>query len=1656
MQSHSRSHLQPGFFNHHEVHKLSASLVLENPPSAEQLHLWSHHQPSLTVGDYTLHVVQDVTLPTGQTVSLQTPSQALRVSKPKFRLTDPTALYSVHPAPGHSAYARTLANRDILPGKGVGFNKLPSMAVLTFSEEEFVLDPDAWRGFGFTEESEKPTEYGSIATKESRLIDPTCTIKSTLNAPGSNTDFEPEDELNLLLLDSQVFKGIFTAYGEDNKPGWTGQASLSKFAFMTSAQESASGFTAGLFSDDSEQGLKPHFSVIVSPRTGPLGQTSPVRVVSHLISLEDVDKISVSPDDTSGQLVGLVSLHAWEWMCVPEDSADFGHVMTELGQHISPLKGPFDPKGKEGEELPSEAVSWLKGISDAGTRVLLRGPLIPVKPDMNSVEAFSLNGEGMSFVDETTGRSMMMADRSLSASLLRLRAKAKAIQNQGYRALSSKESFLSGLQDTIKNLGKAQDVSGLGNKPIASRWTRTEPEIARFPINEYDGYVEQAGLHMFGYESQDPDGKAVPPRIIDADAAAVRAWAIDRFLLAGIPMHYLVLSPEMLPLESIRTFCVDSNWINFLVDGGLSLANHFARDDDAVRRVIKKCINKYLSTSTNGGTIPQLPRWGFMMRSVAVSAFPDLRVEAPLPPDAPSDAREVLFMQRLADDVLRELDRIVISQPHHQQGFSLGTTMDETRLTVWHRAVPKYVGQTVGLPVSQTFKAGGPIDGFDFKARMLRLDAYMEAYCESVQNDQGAFTDEYRLRPSSLLATQLRNAHLRLQLDVETSVEGDEQTNVSDRWTKPAIQLSEGSRPEPSLGGVAGQDECQSEKSGTVVRAPPRTDIGLPTSPRIQITNSASLVTIDPDMSPWVVYQQTSSNRLPYYATPQNVSCCLYYEPGNASNYIYATETPVDVIFNLSANESSGLPQEVEIRIPIALDSGIYPAPVKDGSRGVFVIPALPEEGDLIPIESEKLVMLIIKLKPRFGSSFPGNASAFETSFILRRMTFLLPTEGTPNDPKVTPSRTARFDTLWQSSKPGIAKSVRTTQLTILPAVMINFKKTTQFRLGDCFNLGFTLSRLPPGNSRCRLHVKPQTRQPPFTEGFSLIHPTLMPDGGYECSGFCTVDLGRFEDKGLVPLELRIDIMDHKFDHLLGPESEPFVFPRVPDIHTVRGSMSYYWGDDKHLSIIWPPYKGFETNLKRKFFISNRKELDPEPEVPYFSCEMDDKSGIIRIWPTDCSKYGDPESGLDIGYSLETTSSLIERAINQGTALLSARPKMGQEEMPNNWSGPPAVPMPGSRLATICYCDNTGNTGTQVWYWDKSSRRLKGFQYTGKSVILYNPNGPRIEDSLNLEITGAGAIAIVQTHQDNRFKIIWIGSDGSVNAWSRTEETSIWHSYGDASVVAPAGSASTHGGGCLAVCGETPTKEFKKHRDPIIWWLGPRGEVFGRRLVGDSEHWVDVGPKASHPAGSVDVSQSLKRPAQIATAWSYDSETNHRSYLFWVRSNGDLMTTCLHDDNPGQTAVAYQNIDAAPGTSLTAFIGAGRQSPDKVKVYVLWISADLSVCLGCRTGLPDDTRYPNGSDQIVRICSPGCANPLSDLCFIGHTRVNAAAVVWADPNGKLQVAWAESSQTNPQSEQNEWLTWGWKEWPSFVTGVLATIRFIFQRRMGRGLYILLT
>lgn len=1737
MQSHSRSHLYPTFNHLAADGKLDVTLGQDAPPSAEQLRLWSYQKPALTAGSYTLTVSQEITLPSGESVTLTTPEKGLRVFKPKFRLADPADLYRVHPAPGHSSFSRTLANvvfshattpweKDI-PNPAVSdFNKLPSMAVLTFAEDELVTDPKVWSGLGFTAKSERPSEFGTIDTKVSRLIHPECTIKSALNSEGANSDFNLNDELSLLLLDSRLFKGIFMG---ESKTKWDGTADLSSFSFMASTQENTSGFTATMFSDDKDDAHKPHFSVIVSPRTGPPGIASPKRVVSHLISLEDIDKIKLPTSDATDQYVGLVSLHAWEWTSVPENAEDFAKIMTTLGENVAPLQASQATDRLAGG--PPEAIGWSKAgaskgyvlkpytdITGAKTMALTRGPLIPVRPDENPPKAFSLYGEGLSVFDKTTGipdvsyssawslgRSIMMADRALSASLLRLRgnihagaikrAKTNALNQAGFSVLSGSESYLDSLGDTVNHLQKGQDIGGIGKRNPAKRWTRSESDIANLPVmrlstdtsythRDYDDEVKQLALHMFGYESHGSDGTSVPARDIDADAAAIRAWVIDRFHLAGIPLHNLILDPEMLPSESIRTFCIDNHWIDYFVDGGLSLANHFARDDDAIRRAVKECINKYLDMPLRGGTVPQLPRWGFFIRSIAVSAFPDLKVEAPLPPGAPGDALEVVYMQVLADDVLvclldrlpgeQELDYIRISQPHHQQDFSLGTNLSGDRITVFHRPVPKRTGQNVGEAIGQTFKNDKSGHLYDFDTRMLRPGFYMDQYNDAFNRNDDVFTD--KRKPSSLLATQLRATNLRLQLKATNDFLGNEPPSTSNRWTRAAFQLSAGSRPES--GSQADTIKQQTSDS----RAPPSNDMVLPKGPRLPTGASISPYASERKSAKEHASQDAQpdpSTMASYREVLQHVSCCLCYDPGNTTNVIYATEIPTDLMFNLNAKKDSGHPDELEIRIPVALSSDTYPDPVHDGSRGLMVIPgtasqadlpkleditssrwwsydcrlevsslysfpsdASPKEGERVGLEKEKQVMLIVRITPRFNKLLPVSMADFKASFTLRGVRLLLPR------PEAL-SRNVRFDTIWRSSSFDEETSVSTTRLMIQPAIMATLKEdSVHYALQKQeLSFAFVLSQMPTSDAKVRLFVTQQQCNEPFNESFDLW-PTsqLMPDGqGFLYTGTKIIPPSEFGD--FLPLEMRLRIVGKDGRYALGPDTAPFVFPRLPNIGRLQGSTSFYWGD-YHLAIIWPPLKDFDVSLNRSFSLKMRKPTYPLDRDP-INASVPDGDGIVRFQLSDLktSINGSKEFGLLIDGSVVVENPRFHGTLVKWSVILSGRPNIVRGRNPFvNHPGDfkSTTPLPNCQLASIRLSER-GLNHTNLFHWRDSGRSLDAI--TGRSLYAVRSLGPAIDDN-QPQLMGAGALTMLQLNDkpgEIMLKIVWIGNDGSVNAWTRyyEMEKEKWHSV----ILAPPGSASTLGGGSIVSSGERPVFRDLPFRDPLVWWLGPRGEVFGRRLLTGSEKWINVESEASLPAGSIDVtSKNLKRPAQMATIWAYDWQYSEAAYLFWIRANGDLMVTCSHKSGKSRsrlsgTAIAYRDADAAPGTSLTVSIGHSRTSPSSNNnVYVLWVSTDGALCLGSRVNLVETTNSPEAWDPIIRISSPGTANPLSDICYIGNVRLKAASVVWADPNGKINIAWAEALILRPEwnfddslySLQNEWAAWGWTELYSWI------------------------
>ncbi len=105
--------------------------------------------------------------------------------------------------------------------------------------------------------------------------------------------------------------------------------------------------------------------------------------------------------------------------------------------------------------------------------------------------------------------------------------------------------------------------------------------------------------------------KPLPPSVLEK----VEGWK----KLKGIPYSYLVPSSKMLPNESIRSFCVDVNWVNAFILGAFSIGNTY---DSVEPQLYELYYKNDLFLKAN--------RFGFLMKSLVVGAWPDYEVDATL------------------------------------------------------------------------------------------------------------------------------------------------------------------------------------------------------------------------------------------------------------------------------------------------------------------------------------------------------------------------------------------------------------------------------------------------------------------------------------------------------------------------------------------------------------------------------------------------------------------------------------------------------------------------------------------------------------------------------------------------------------------------------------------------------------------------------------------------------------------------------------------------------------------------------------------------------------------------------------------------------------------------------------------------------------------
>jgi hypothetical protein len=174
---------------------------------------------------------------------------------------------------------------------------------------------------------------------------------------------------------------------------------------------------------------------------------------------------------------------------------------------------------------------------------------------------------------------------------------------------------------------------------------------------------------------------------------AVRQWLTRRVLFYGVPFPYLVPDPRMLPVNSMRFFRLDPEWIKCLLEGACSVGRNTSEEqlvDEKLRGaffdlVMEKCDSvrqrppedDAVTTRETAGV--NWPLEGFLLRSPIVEGWQGLEMEASYWHGKEEKPATTLRIDRLGPDILLcifngPLAKIVIRQP--PEGMHFGATFE--------------------------------------------------------------------------------------------------------------------------------------------------------------------------------------------------------------------------------------------------------------------------------------------------------------------------------------------------------------------------------------------------------------------------------------------------------------------------------------------------------------------------------------------------------------------------------------------------------------------------------------------------------------------------------------------------------------------------------------------------------------------------------------------------------------------------------------------------------------------------------------------------------------------------------------------------------------------------------------------------------------------
>ncbi len=202
---------------------------------------------------------------------------------------------------------------------------------------------------------------------------------------------------------------------------------------------------------------------------------------------------------------------------------------------------------------------------------------------------------------------------------------------------------------------------------------------------------------------------------------AVIEWMARLMLLENVPFEYLVPHPSMLPLESIRFFVVDVNWLLRAMEGAASAGVATSRGEIATLTLMEQAVQQVFNAATSlrdqDRGLPQnwqnvaASGWsGMLLRSCAVQYWPGLEITATDYTGAPL---QPLRIDRLSPNVLLCLfngiaKQINIMEPPETLHFGLYENGNQPYVIL--RGL-NYGGQNAGMTLPNSPQANVALRG---------------------------------------------------------------------------------------------------------------------------------------------------------------------------------------------------------------------------------------------------------------------------------------------------------------------------------------------------------------------------------------------------------------------------------------------------------------------------------------------------------------------------------------------------------------------------------------------------------------------------------------------------------------------------------------------------------------------------------------------------------------------------------------------------------------------------------------------------------------------------------------------------------------------------------------------------------------------------------